>query len=160
MTTVNDQVPAEWTNRDAAILAMVTARCWSDALYRAEVFANPRAVLAEEGVFLLGEFELRAVDSVVQVDPDAGPDVRYVVLPAAPPGTDLTSSTEAELLRQAALVRPMVIDPRNHEVKSDVTTATSNVVAEVEAVTAVVTAAELAVSVVATAVSAVTIVAT
>jgi hypothetical protein len=113
VTAVLDEELAGWTHRDTTILAMVTARCWRDAQYRAEVFADPRAVLAAEGLRLLGGLELRAVGSVAEMDPDAGPLVRYVVLPGAPAGADVSAVAEAELIREAVSAGPMVLAPSN-----------------------------------------------
>ena len=145
MTAVNDHVLVDWTHRDTTILALVTARCWGDAQYRAEVFANPRAVLTEEGLYFPEDLELRAVESIVQVDPDVGPGVRYVLLPLAP-STDLADATEPELVRHAVTVGPMVIDPRNAEASPDVVGATAHVAAQIAAVTSVAEAVQIATS--------------
>jgi nitrile hydratase len=65
---------------------------WYKSLaYRSRAVSEPRAVLAEFGVELDPEVELRVLDSTA--------DVRYLVVPARPEGTDGLS--EAEL---AALV--------------------------------------------------------
>jgi nitrile hydratase len=65
---------------------------WYKSLaYRSRAVSEPRAVLAEFGVELDPEVELRVLDSTA--------DVRYLVVPERPEGTD--SLTEAEL---AALV--------------------------------------------------------
>lgn len=143
VTAAIDYTLMDWTHRDTTILAMVTARCWGDAQYRAEVFANPRAVLTEEGLRLPEGLELRVVGSIVEVDPDAAPDVRYVVLPPAPSGTDMAGATESELVRHAVSVGPMVIDPRNASASPDVAAVTAEVAAQVGAVTAVAEAAEV-----------------
>jgi len=65
---------------------------WYKSLaYRSRAVSEPRAVLAEFGVELDPEVELRVLDSTA--------DVRYLVIPERPEGTD--GLTEAEL---AALV--------------------------------------------------------
>jgi len=54
--------------------------------YRARVVAEPRAVLAEFGVELAGDVEIRVWDSSAEV--------RYLVLPMRPAGTDGLSEPE------------------------------------------------------------------
>lgn len=146
MTALDNHVLVDWTHRDTTILAMVTARCWGDAQYRAEVFANPRAVLTEEGLYFPEDLELCAVESIVQVDPDAGPGVRYVVLPPPPSSTDLAASTDSELIRHAVAVGPMVIEPRNSDASPDVVRSTAVAIAQVAAVSTVAEAVQIATS--------------
>jgi nitrile hydratase len=60
---------------------------YKNAEYRSRVVREPRAVLAEFGTELPAGVEIRVVDSTA--------DLRYLVLPRRPPGTD--TCTEAEL---------------------------------------------------------------
>ena len=145
---MSDQVLGGWTHRDTTILAMITARCWRYADYRAEVVADPRAVLSDEGLRVPEDLELRVAESIAQVDPDAGPDVRYVIIPPAPSGTDLEEVRESELLRLAAGAGTVMISPRNRDISSgagpaSVAAVTIDVAAQVGAVTAVGEAAEI-----------------
>lgn len=71
-----------------AILGIPPAWYKSDA-YRARAVKDPRGVLAEFGTELPGEVEIRVMDSTA--------DLRYLVLPMRPAGTD--SLSEAELAR-------------------------------------------------------------
>jgi nitrile hydratase alpha subunit len=65
---------------------------WYKSLaYRSRAVSDPRGVLAEFGVELEDDTELRVLDSTA--------DIRYLVIPRRPPGTD--SATQEEL---AALV--------------------------------------------------------
>jgi nitrile hydratase alpha subunit len=54
--------------------------------YRARVVREPRAVLAEFGTRLPDDIEVRVVDSTA--------DMRYIVLPQRPPGTERMSEDE------------------------------------------------------------------
>jgi len=58
--------------------------------YRARVVAEPRAVLAEFGLELAGDVEVRVWDSTAEV--------RYLVLPMRPEGTAGLSETELATL--------------------------------------------------------------
>ena len=58
-----------------------------DPPYRARMVREPRALLAEMGCQLPGDAEIRVWDSSAEV--------RYLVLPERPPGTE--GMTEAEL---------------------------------------------------------------
>ena len=60
---------------------------YKDPPYRARMVREPRALLAEMGCPLPGEVEIRVWDSSAEV--------RYLVLPQRPPGTE--GMTEAEL---------------------------------------------------------------
>ncbi len=60
---------------------------YKDPPYRARMVREPRAVLAEMGCDLPGDAEIRVWDSSAEV--------RYLVLPERPPGTE--GMTEAEL---------------------------------------------------------------
>jgi nitrile hydratase len=60
---------------------------YKDPPYRARMVREPRAVLAEMGCQLPGDTEIRVWDSSAEV--------RYLVLPQRPPGTE--GMTEAEL---------------------------------------------------------------
>jgi nitrile hydratase alpha subunit len=60
---------------------------WYKSLpYRSRAVADPRGVLAEFGVGLDGDVELRVVDSTA--------DVRYLVIPRRPAGTDALTEDE------------------------------------------------------------------
>jgi nitrile hydratase subunit alpha len=53
---------------------------YKSAPYRSRAVAEPRAVLSDFGVTLPGETEIRVWDSTAEV--------RYLVVPMRPPGTD------------------------------------------------------------------------
>jgi hypothetical protein len=59
--------------------AKMVARAWVDPAYRARVVVEPRAVLAEFGTELPETTEIRVHDSTA--------DMRYMVLPMRPEGT-------------------------------------------------------------------------
>ena len=63
---------------------------YKSAAYRARVVAEPRAVLAEFGLELAGDVEVRVWDSTAEV--------RYLVLPMRPEGTAGLSETELATL--------------------------------------------------------------
>jgi len=54
--------------------------------YRSRAVSDPRGVLAEFGVAIDGDVELRVVDSTA--------DVRYLVIPRRPAGTDALTEDE------------------------------------------------------------------
>ena len=58
--------------------------------YRARVVREPRAVLSEFGTELPGDMEIRVVDSTAEV--------RYLIVPLRPPGTEGLSREELEAL--------------------------------------------------------------
>ena len=62
---------------------------YKDPPYRARMVREPRTVLAEMGCPLTDDVEIRVWDSSAEV--------RYLVLPVRPPGTD--GMMEAELAR-------------------------------------------------------------
>lgn len=65
--------------------------------YRSRAVIEPRAVLAEFGTELPPEVEVRVVDSTA--------DLRYMVLPARPPGTERLGERElAELVNRDAMI--------------------------------------------------------
>jgi nitrile hydratase len=60
---------------------------WYKSLpYRSRAVSDPRGVLAEFGVGLANDVELRVVDSTA--------DVRYLVIPCRPAGTDALTEDE------------------------------------------------------------------
>jgi nitrile hydratase subunit alpha len=70
---------------------------YKSAPYRARVVAEPRAVLREFGVDLRPEVEIRVWDSTAEV--------RYLVLPERPPGTDEWSEEAlAELVTRDSMI--------------------------------------------------------
>ncbi len=70
---------------------------YKDPAYRARVVREPRAVLREWGTELRPEVEVRVHDS--------SSEVRYLVLPERPPGTESLSVEElAELVTRDAMV--------------------------------------------------------
>jgi hypothetical protein len=76
-------------SRDNAIVALITARTWRDAEYKARFLQNPREILAEEGIELPSDVEVRVVE-----DSDT---VKYVTL-----SRDTTEAIEVlDLMAQA-----------------------------------------------------------
>jgi nitrile hydratase len=70
---------------------------YKDPAYRARVVKEPRAVLAEWGTDLGPDVEVRVYDS--------SSEVRYLVLPERPPGTESMSEEElAALVTRDAMV--------------------------------------------------------
>jgi nitrile hydratase len=70
---------------------------YKSSAYRARVVAEPRAVLSEFGLALEPEVEVRVWDSTAEV--------RYLVLPMRPEGTDTLSEDElAELVTRDSMV--------------------------------------------------------
>jgi nitrile hydratase len=70
---------------------------YKDPAYRARVVKEPRAVLAEWGTNLGSDVEVRVYDS--------SSEVRYLVLPERPPGTESMSEEElAALVTRDAMV--------------------------------------------------------
>jgi nitrile hydratase len=70
---------------------------YKDPSYRSRIVREPRAVLAEFGLELGNDVEIRVVDS--------SSEVRYMVLPMRPPGTDGLSEEElAALVTRDAMV--------------------------------------------------------
>ena len=70
---------------------------YKSSAYRARVVAEPRAVLSEFGLELEPEVEVRVWDSTAEV--------RYLVLPMRPEGTDGLSEAElAELVTRDSMV--------------------------------------------------------
>ena len=70
---------------------------YKSAAYRARVVAEPRAVLAEFGLEIGSDVDLRVWDSSAEV--------RYLVLPERPPGTDgMTEEELAGLVPRAAMI--------------------------------------------------------
>ncbi|RLU90421.1 hypothetical protein CTZ27_21055 [Streptomyces griseocarneus] len=87
MTFAKDQTLLR--DRAASVMAMAVARSWKDADYRAELVANPKAVLAEEGFVCPDGVELEIVQDT--------PAAKYVSLP--PDAAD--SVTAVSLVEQA-----------------------------------------------------------
>ncbi len=70
---------------------------YKDAAYRSRVVIDPRSVLAEFGTTLADEVEVRVWDSSAEV--------RYLVLPERPAGTEHLSESElAELVDRDAMI--------------------------------------------------------
>jgi nitrile hydratase len=70
---------------------------YKSAPYRSRVVIDPRGVLAEFGVELPAEVELRVWDSTAEV--------RYLVLPMRPPGTgDMDEAARAELVTRDSMI--------------------------------------------------------
>ena len=70
--------------------------------YRSRAVIEPRAVLREFGTELPRDVEVRVVDSTA--------DLRYMVLPARPPGTERLSEQElAELVNRDAMIGVSVV---------------------------------------------------
>jgi len=70
--------------------------------YRARVVSEPRAVLREFGVELADDVEIRVWDSSAEV--------RYLVLPMRPPGTEAMTEDElAELVTRDAMIGTAVV---------------------------------------------------
>jgi nitrile hydratase len=70
---------------------------YKSAAYRARVVREPRAVLHEMGVELPADVEVRVWDSTAEL--------RYVVVPRRPPGTDGMSEAElAKLVSRDAMI--------------------------------------------------------
>jgi nitrile hydratase len=70
---------------------------YKSAPYRARVVREPRAVLAEFGVTLPASTEIRVWDSTAEV--------RYLVIPRRPPGSDALSESElAELVTRDSMI--------------------------------------------------------
>ncbi len=81
---------------------------YKSAPYRARAVADPRGVLAEFGVELAEEVEVRVWDSTAEV--------RYLVLPQRPPGTEGWSEASlAELVTRDSMIGvglPRAAEPR------------------------------------------------
>jgi nitrile hydratase len=70
---------------------------YKDAPYRARMVREPRALLTEMGCQLPGDVEIRVWDSSAEV--------RYLVLPERPPGTeDMTEAALAELVTRDSMI--------------------------------------------------------
>ena len=76
---------------------------WYKSLaYRSRAVAEPRAVLAEFGLELGDDVELRVLDSTA--------DIRYLVIPRRPEGTEVLSEEQlAELVTRDSMIG--VVDP-------------------------------------------------
>ncbi len=76
--------------------------------YRARVVREPRSVLAEFGTILPNETEIRVHDSTA--------DMRYLVLPMRPAGTESMSAAELEKLitRDSMVGVALAADPPRH----------------------------------------------
>jgi nitrile hydratase alpha subunit len=72
--------------------------------YRARAVSEPRAVLAEFGTIIPDDVEVRVSDSTAQV--------RYLVLPKRPPGTEnLTEEQLAALVTRDAMIGVVPVEP-------------------------------------------------
>lgn len=77
---------------------------YKDPAYRSRMAREPRSLLAEMGLELDGDVELRVHDS--------SSEVRYMVLPQRPEGTDDLSEEElAALVTRDAMVGVAVVEP-------------------------------------------------
>jgi nitrile hydratase len=77
---------------------------YKSAPYRARAVKEPRKLLAEFGVELSDDIEVRVWDS--------NAELRYLVLPMRPPGTDGLSVDElAELVNRDAMIGTAVVPP-------------------------------------------------
>ncbi len=75
---------------------------YKSSAYRARVVAEPRAVLAEFGLTLAPDVEIRVWDSTAEI--------RYLVLPMRPPGTERLSEEElATLVTRDSMVGTGVV---------------------------------------------------
>ena len=112
---INEFVVLENTERVRHLVVCTLCSCyprpilgrppdWYKSLnYRARAVSEPRAVLAEFGQTLPPEVEVRVHDSTA--------DIRYLVLPLRPPGTERLSEAElARLIPRDSLIG--VVDPR------------------------------------------------
>jgi len=76
---------------------------YKDPAYRSRVVREPRAVLAEFGVTVAPEVEVRVWDS--------SSEVRYMVVPRRPPGTDDLSEDElAQLVTRDSMIGTGVLE--------------------------------------------------
>jgi nitrile hydratase alpha subunit len=112
---INEFVVLENTERVRHLVVCTLCSCyprpilgrppdWYKSLnYRARAVSEPRAVLAEFGTTLPPEVEVRVHDSTA--------DIRYLVLPLRPPGTEhLGEEALARLVPRDSLIG--VVDPR------------------------------------------------
>jgi nitrile hydratase len=77
---------------------------YKDAAYRSRIVIDPRGVLRELGTELGDDVEVRVWDSSAEI--------RYLVLPQRPPGTDRLSETElAELVHRDAMIGVTTVAP-------------------------------------------------
>jgi nitrile hydratase alpha subunit len=112
---INEFVVLENTDRVRHLVVCTLCSCyprpilgrppdWYKSLnYRARAVSEPRAVIAEFGQALAPDVEVRVHDSTA--------DMRYLVLPLRPPGTEhLTEAELARLVPRDSLIG--VVDPR------------------------------------------------
>lgn len=77
---------------------------YKDAAYRSRVVADPRSVMADFGTSVPDDVEVRVWDSSAEV--------RYLVLPERPAGTEGMSETElAELVDRDAMIGVRKVEP-------------------------------------------------
>lgn len=76
---------------------------YKSLLYRSRAVSDPRGVLAEFGVELSGDVELRVLDSTA--------DIRYLVIPRRPAGSEGMSEEElAELVTRDSMIGVTQLD--------------------------------------------------
>jgi hypothetical protein len=85
--------------RDKTLLAMVVARAWRDGDYRSRLIAEPKAILAAEGLELPADVEIEVLENK--------PGVTYINL--ARNTTEATSAT--------SILERLVPVPRDHEIR-------------------------------------------
>jgi hypothetical protein len=140
-------------SRDNAIVALITARTWRDADYKARFLQNPKEVLAEEGIELPGDVEVRVLEDTGTVkhltlsrDTAEAIDALDVLGQAipVPEGCEVRLVQSTERTRYIALkVPPTDIDPWLTS-EQELVRAANHVVWAVEAVVAGTTAAVVA----------------
>lgn len=107
--------------RDRTIMAMTIARTWRDHELKARLFADPKSVLAEEGIQLRDDLEIRVVEDTETVkhinlhwdesDPDSAMQVIKSALPV-PAGYELRIvQSTYELFYLVLPEEPKEIDP-------------------------------------------------
>jgi hypothetical protein len=169
-------------DRARTIFAMMVARMWRDPAFLDQFLSNPKATLAQEGIELPAEVNVRVVRDApgvkylsltpeINLSQDAdkflaimskllpipyGTELRlvqstettkYVVLPSAPPGIDLKSTPESEIV---ALTVDSGVEATYHDTSqtteaetTEVTVTETSEVQDAETSTTVVAEAEL-----------------
>jgi nitrile hydratase len=77
---------------------------YKSAPYRSRVVRDPRGVLADFGVRLADEVEIRVWDSTAEI--------RYLVIPQRPPGSEQLSEAElADLVTRDSMIGTHLLPP-------------------------------------------------